>query len=65
MLGVELDSGEHASAAVKGALQRGVILLRAGDDGHVLSITPPLSIAPQALLSALDLLVEAIKESGH
>ncbi len=65
MLGVELDSGEHASAAVKGALQRGVILLRAGDDGRVLSITPPLSIAPQALLSALDLLVEAVKESGH
>ena len=37
-----------------------MILLTSGDDGRVLSITPPLSIEPEALELALDLLVEAL-----
>jgi 4-aminobutyrate aminotransferase-like enzyme len=38
-------------------LRNGLILLPAGDDGNVLSITPPLSIDRKALGLALDRLV--------
>jgi 4-aminobutyrate aminotransferase-like enzyme len=36
-----------------------VIVLPSGDDGRVLSLTPPLSIEPEAFELALDLVVEA------
>ena len=38
---------------------RGVIALQSGDDGRVLSITPPLAIERGILELALDLLAEA------
>jgi 4-aminobutyrate aminotransferase-like enzyme len=37
-----------------------VIVLGSGESGRVLSITPPLSIEPEALELALDLLAEAL-----
>ena len=60
LLGIECDDPQRASRACADALSRGVIVLVSGDDGRVLSVTPPLSIEPDALELALDLLVEAL-----
>lgn len=54
MLGVECDSPQSAARACAEALHRGLILLPAGEDGRVLSITPPLCIERGALEAALD-----------
>jgi 4-aminobutyrate aminotransferase-like enzyme len=51
MLGIECAAPELAQRAVARALRRGVILLPAGDDGRVLSLTPPLCIDGEALLA--------------
>jgi 4-aminobutyrate aminotransferase/(S)-3-amino-2-methylpropionate transaminase len=53
LLGIECDTPERAARAVSGALARGVLLLSAGDDGRVLSVTPPLCIDTGALLAGL------------
>jgi 4-aminobutyrate aminotransferase/(S)-3-amino-2-methylpropionate transaminase len=63
MIGIELTSGDRARAVVQAALERGVILLPCGTDGRVVSITPPLSISPLALLPALDDLIALIAET--
>jgi 4-aminobutyrate aminotransferase-like enzyme len=60
LLAVECDDARRAAGAVAEALRRGVIVLASGDDGRVLSITPPLSIEDDALELALGLLCEAI-----
>ena len=60
MLGVELKEPAQTQAVVRGALERGVILLPSGDGGRVLSITPPLGIEQFALLGALDILIELV-----
>jgi 4-aminobutyrate aminotransferase/(S)-3-amino-2-methylpropionate transaminase len=61
MIGVECDSPETAARACSEALSRGIILLPGGDDGAVLSITPPLCIEREALITALKILVECIR----
>jgi len=53
MLGIECDSPATAQRACRAALGRGVILLPSGDDGRVLSLTPPLCIGREALEHAL------------
>jgi 4-aminobutyrate aminotransferase/(S)-3-amino-2-methylpropionate transaminase len=60
MLGVDCTGPEVASRAISAALGRGLILLASGDDGRVLSLTPPLCIGRTALASALDLLTDCI-----
>ncbi|MCZ6782304.1 MAG: aspartate aminotransferase family protein [Proteobacteria bacterium] len=60
MLGVECTSGARAADAAAKALGRGVIVLPSGDDGSVLSITPPLSIERDTLLDALEVLAECL-----
>jgi 4-aminobutyrate aminotransferase/(S)-3-amino-2-methylpropionate transaminase len=60
LLAVECDDHRRAARACTGALGRGVILLASGEGGRVLSVTPPLSIEPEALELALDLVVEAL-----
>lgn len=64
MLGVELESRAHTHAAVSRCLERGVILLPSGDDGRVVSITPPLVIDPEILLRALDVLIESVETTA-
>ncbi len=64
MIGIELDSGERAFAAVEEALQRGVILLPSGERGEVLSITPPLTIAESDLEAALEVVLDCISSAG-
>ena len=60
LLAIECDTPERAARACAEALARGVIVLPSGDDGRVLSITPPLAIEPELLELALDRLVEAL-----
>ncbi len=57
MLGIECDSPETALRACTASLARGVILLPSGDDGRVLSVTPPLCIGRAALEHALGVLL--------
>ena len=65
MLGVELSEPEDAVRVVARALEQGVILLQAGDQGRVLSITPPLGIEQFALLAAIDVLIGLITEQSQ
>jgi 4-aminobutyrate aminotransferase-like enzyme len=60
LLGIELESTALALAAWQEALRRGVICLPSGDDGRVLSVTPPLSIEPDILCQALDVLAGCV-----
>jgi len=60
LLGIECDAPERAAAAVRASLGEGVIALPSGDDGRVISISPPLSIAREVLEAALDTLADAI-----
>ena len=61
MIGIECVSGDVALRACNAALKRGVILLPSGQDGRVLSITPPLNIDRAALELALDLVCEVLE----
>jgi 4-aminobutyrate aminotransferase/(S)-3-amino-2-methylpropionate transaminase len=60
MIGIECETGEQAQRAALAALRRGVILLPSGDDGRVLSITPPLTIERAILEHALAVVVECL-----
>jgi len=59
LLAIEFDDAERAEATCRGALERGVISLLSGDDGRVLSITPPLEIERGLLDLAIDTLADA------
>lgn len=58
MWGIELADAAAADRVVKDALRAGVILLQAGPNGNVLSITPPLVITQRQLSRALDIISE-------
>ncbi len=60
MWGLQMRSAADADRVVKAALARGVILLQAGPQGDVLSITPPLVISPLQLHRALELIGEVL-----
>ena len=60
MIGVECDTPERALDATKRCLDQGVLLLPSGDDGRVLSITPPLVIGEEALDFALDVVAGSV-----
>jgi len=60
MLGVELTSGEQCVNACARTLARGVIALPCGEDGRVLSLTPPLSISRELLERALRITAECL-----
>ena len=60
LLAVECDAAPRAEAAWTQTLRRGVIALLSGDDGRVLSATPPLSIEWELLELGLDTLCEAL-----
>jgi 4-aminobutyrate aminotransferase/(S)-3-amino-2-methylpropionate transaminase len=61
MLGIACDEGGRAGAVCERALSRGVIALRSGDRGEVVSVTPPLVIEPEVLESALDVVAGALR----
>jgi 4-aminobutyrate aminotransferase/(S)-3-amino-2-methylpropionate transaminase len=60
-LAVECTSSERAGDACRAALAKGVIALLSGDDGRVLSLTPPLCIEREILELAVDLVAEALE----
>jgi 4-aminobutyrate aminotransferase-like enzyme len=60
MWGIELDTVATAERVVKDALRAGVILLQAGPQGNVLSLTPPLVITQRQLFRAIDILAECL-----
>ena len=61
LMGIELDSPERAARLVRRALELGWILLAEGEDGRVLSLTPPLTIAEPVLDAAADTLVSLLR----
>ena len=61
-MAVEFKSGLDAEALAHRALERGLILLQSGENGCVVSITPPLSIDTKALTYAIETLIEIIGE---
>lgn len=62
LLGVDLgQSGAGASVALA-TLQRGVIVLPAGDDGQVVELTPAVTLTDEQLDGAVDALAGAIGE---
>ena len=54
MWGIELRDAEQARSVVERALKEGVIILQAGTEGNVLSLTPPLVISQAELNHAVD-----------
>jgi 4-aminobutyrate aminotransferase-like enzyme len=60
MIGIECDSGDTAGAACAEALRQGVITLPSGENGRVLSITPPLTIERDILLAGLERLTACL-----
>jgi 4-aminobutyrate aminotransferase/(S)-3-amino-2-methylpropionate transaminase len=60
MLAIECDAAERAERVCGRALARGVIALPSGDEGRVVSITPPLCIEPDVLTLALDVIAESL-----
>lgn len=60
MWGVELRSAEHAERVVHDALRAGVIILQAGPQGNVVSLTPPLVIEHGHLFHAIGIIEELL-----
>jgi 4-aminobutyrate aminotransferase-like enzyme len=56
MWGIQMRDAVTADAAVKRALQRGLILLQAGTHGDVISVAPPLIITDRQLDRATSIL---------
>jgi len=61
LVGVALDTGKRGLALVRALLERGYITVPAGSGGHVLSLTPPLTITQQRLDGFVDALDDALK----
>ena len=52
MIGIECSQGQVALAATRRLLELGYVTLPSGEDGRVVSLTPPLSIGETALEAA-------------
>ena len=59
MIGVELDGGARGLRIVRRLLERGYLVLPAGPDARVLSLTPPLSIS-ETLLDAFAVALDEV-----
>jgi len=67
MLGVEfsqdnMPSTEKSIQMVKKCLKKGLILLAGGESSNVLCITPPLSVTPQQISIAVDIMEQCLQE---
>jgi 4-aminobutyrate aminotransferase / (S)-3-amino-2-methylpropionate transaminase / 5-aminovalerate transaminase len=63
MLAIELADSEVASAVVQAALQRGLLLLKAGVTGDAIRVLVPLVIADAELDEALDAWEQALESA--
>jgi 4-aminobutyrate aminotransferase-like enzyme len=57
---VELTDADRTRRCAQAALERGLLVLACGEAGRTLQILPPLTIAPELLSTALDLLEAAL-----
>jgi 4-aminobutyrate aminotransferase-like enzyme len=60
MLAIELTDAEVASAVVQAALERGLLLLKAGVTGNAIRVLVPLVIGDAELDEALDAWEQAL-----
>ena len=60
MIGIECARPETAHAATARLLEQGYVILPSGDGGRVLSLTPPLMIGQEALLTACDAIIDRL-----
>lgn len=60
MWGIELHDAAQARAAVEKALTKGVLIVQAGEQGNVLSLTPPLTISQAELDRGIDVVASCI-----
>jgi 4-aminobutyrate aminotransferase-like enzyme len=60
LLGLECESPARAARACAGALARGIVVIPSGDDGRVVSITPPLCIDADLLEGCLEVLAKEL-----
>lgn len=70
MLGVELTGGTPPGSGLgarvaERALERGLIVLPAGESGQVVELTPPATIAEPELDRGLDVLAEVVRSLAH
>ena len=65
MIGVEMRSPEIARACLIGSLQRGLILLLAGDDGSVVELTPPLILSSEQATWCAQQLASCLDDLRH
>jgi 4-aminobutyrate aminotransferase-like enzyme len=56
MWGIQLGDAAQARTATERALHEGVIVLQAGTQGEVLSLTPPLTISEDELMRGVDVI---------
>ncbi|HEY8427149.1 MAG TPA: aminotransferase class III-fold pyridoxal phosphate-dependent enzyme, partial [Sandaracinaceae bacterium] len=64
LLGVVLDDGARTLRLVRALLERGYLVLPAGPGAEVLSLTPPLTIAPELLSGFAAVLDELLAEDA-
>jgi putrescine aminotransferase len=62
LLGIELEREGMGSRVALAALQRGVIVLPAGDVGQVVELTPAVTLSDEQADHAVDALVSATRE---
>jgi 4-aminobutyrate aminotransferase/(S)-3-amino-2-methylpropionate transaminase len=63
MLAIELTDAEIASAVVQAALQRGLLLLKAGVSGNAIRVLVPLVVSDAELDEALDAWEQALEST--
>jgi acetylornithine/succinyldiaminopimelate/putrescine aminotransferase len=61
MAGLEVESGAVAMRAIKRLLREGYILLPEGDEGQVISFTPPLIISEAQIRKSIAALKDALR----
>jgi 4-aminobutyrate aminotransferase-like enzyme len=60
ILAIECDTKQRSANTCARALAGGVIALLSGDDGRVISLTPPLCIESEILERAIDIVADAL-----
>lgn len=65
MIGIECTLPETALWATQELLEAGYVLLPSGDQGRVLSLTPPLTIGRDALFQAADAIVNCLTHADR
>jgi len=65
MVGVALESGTLAAATTRALLQKGYIVVSGGHEGHVLTLTPPLTIHEDLLEGFVDTLSAVLRDTNR